>query len=94
MTEDYTSVDGELVLTFDVPAGTVPVFLALAPQGEDIDMDLSIDGELVAQDNAVDPAPLLAIPATDAARKVTMRIYESLPDSAVQQVGYRFSLVR
>lgn len=92
--EDVGALDGQVELEFDVPAGALPVFIAVAPHGEDIDLQILSGGEVVAQDVAGDATPLVAIAAADVDRKVTLRIVENLADAKVEQVAFRYALVR
>lgn len=93
MERDVTTFDGELRLQFSVPAGSIAVFVAVAPHGEDIDMDAYLDGELIGSDNASDSTPLVALSATDQDRRVELRIHEGNPTAGVRQMSYGFSLV-
>ncbi len=92
--QDIAVVDGVFEVTFDVPANVAPVFVGLAPDGEELDIELLVAGQVVAR-NGEGPTPALAaLDAAPAARKVTMRLIEHVENTRVPSVPYRYSTVR
>lgn len=92
--EDVRGVEGTFESEFTIPAGAIGVFIAVAPHGEDIDMELLVEGVVVAQDVQADSSPIAALAVSDVERKVVMRVIEHMPDANVGQMAYRFALLR
>lgn len=92
--QDIAVVDGVFEVTFDVPANVAPVFMGLAPDGEELDIELLVAGQVVARNDEGPTPALAALEAAPAARKVTMRLIEHLENARVSDVPYRFSTVR
>lgn len=92
--QDIAVVDGVFEVTFDVPANVAPVFLGFAPDGEELDIELLVAGQVVARNDEGPTPALAALEPTTSARKVTMRLIEHVENARLPAVPYRYSTVR
>ena len=88
-------VELELTTEFvlDVPAGSMGVFTALAPLGDDLDLQVELDGEIVFEDSEPDANPLGVIEAATTPQRVTVRLWHYDPDTKIPQVIFRYCVI-
>ena len=91
--ERVVALDLSTEFTFDIPAGALGVFTALAPLGDDIDLQIERDGELVFEDSEPDANPLGVIEAATTPQRVIVRLWHLDPETTVQQVIFRYCVI-
>ena len=91
--ERVVALDLSTEFTFDIPAGALGVFTALAPLGDDIDLQIERDGELVFEDSEPDANPLGVIEAATTPQRVVVRLWHLDPETTVPQVIFRFCVI-
>ncbi|MBM3992453.1 MAG: trypsin-like peptidase domain-containing protein [Planctomycetes bacterium] len=91
--ERVVALDLSMEFLFDIPAGALGVFTALAPLGEDIDLQIERDGELVFEDSEPDANPLGVIEAATTPQRVVVRLWHLDPQTSVSQVIVRYCVI-
>lgn len=91
--ERIVALDLSTEFTFDIPAGALGVFTALAPLGDDIDLQIERDGELLFEDSEPDANPLGVVEAATTPQRVVVRLWHLDPETTVQQVIFRYCII-
>lgn len=91
--ERVVELDLSTEFTLDVPAGCMGVFTALAPLGDDIDLQVERDGEIIFEDSEPDANPLGVVEASTIPQRVVVRLWHLDPETTVPQVIFRFCVI-
>lgn len=91
--ERVVPLEGIHELEFELPRGFVGIVSALAPLGEDIDLQVELEEGLLLEDVEPDSNPIVVLEPTDTPRTATARLLYLEPEARIPQVIVRFCIL-